>query len=288
MFSCNLCGSSDVKHYASFEDYTLMKCADCGLLFADQNSIKQKEGMYSKDYFAGVHANFFADCKEDYESHLGTSEKLQNFQHVLAQIRTMKPQGKFIDIGCATGVFLDMAQKEGYSVVGVDVSEFACQYAHELFGITTLNGKLEDLHLEDKSFDIITMWDVIEHVPDPHEFLREVHRILKDDGIIFILTINDSSLMGWIAEAAYLGSFKQVSQFTRMIHPIHHNYHFKEKHLQAYLDKNGFTISWKEKSEMPIANIEGGTVVKAMARTLYFFSDLSNLQHEIRVIARKQ
>lgn len=284
---CNLCGNANVKNYASFENYTLMKCPSCGLLFTDQDSI-QLDNMYAEDYFDGVHGNFFADCKKDYLTKIEKSQKLQNFLHVLKKIKETKAQGKFMDIGCATGVFLDMAQKEGYDVVGVDVSEFACQYAHEHFGISTLHGKLEDLHLENKSFDIITMWDVIEHVPDPHAFLKEVHRVLKDDGIIFILTVNDSSLMGWLAEAAYLGSFKTVPTFTRMIHPIHHNYHLKEKHLKQYLENNGFSMAWKEKSEMPVENIEGGSLVKGMAHTLYFFSDLTHTQHEIRVIARKK
>lgn len=285
--NCNLCQSLEVEKYVAFEDYTLMKCSSCGLLFTDQASIKVTD-MYSKDYFDGVHGNFFADCKKGYESRIKKSEKLQNFQRVLHKIKEMKPSGKFMDIGCATGVFLDMAQKEGYDVVGVDVSEFACTYASENFGIKTLHGKLEDLHIEDKSFDIITMWDVIEHVPDPHTFLKEVHRVLKDDGIIFVLTVNDSSLMGWLAEGIYLGSLKTIPAFTRMIHPIHHNYHFKEKHLQQYLAQNGFSFVWKEKSEMPADTIEGGALVKSAARTLYFVSELTNTQHEIRVIARKK
>ena len=93
--------------------------------------------------------------------------------------------------------------------------------------------------------------------------------------------------MGWLAEGMYLGSFKTVSVFTHMIHPIHHNFHFKEKHLQRYLNTNGFSLDWKEKSEMPVENIEGGSFVKSMAHILYFFSDLTGLQHEIQVIARK-
>ena len=287
MDACNLCGSSDIENYADFGKYRLQKCSSCGLLFTDQHSIDMSS-LYSKDYFDGVHGNFFADCKKDYVTRIGKSKKLQNFQHVLKKIKETKATGKFMDIGCATGVFLDMAQKEGYDVTGVDVSDFACAYARENFGVKTLNGKLEDLHLQDKSFDIITMWDVIEHVPDPHLFLQEVHRVLKDDGIIFVLTVNDSSLMGWLAEAAYLGTFKLVPTFTRMIHPIHHNYHFKEKHLQQYLDTNGFSMAWKEKSEMPVENIEGNALVKRMAHTLYFFSNASNLQHELRVIARKK
>ena len=284
---CNLCQSIEVRGYAVFPEYTLQKCQSCGLLFTDQDSIVMS-GMYSKDYFDGVHGNFFADCKKGYELKIEKSKKLQNFLFVLKKIKEVKPVGKFLDIGCATGVFLDMARKEGYSVFGVDVSEFACEYAQGNFGVDVLQGKLEDLKLEEKSFDVITMWDVLEHVPDPHRFLQEVYRILKEDGILFILTVNDSSLMGWIAEGIYFGSFKTISTFTRMIHPIHHNYHFKEKHLVQYLEKNGFSVAWKEKSEMPVDAIEGGKFVRGMAWTLYFFSELTNTQHEIRVLVRKR
>ncbi len=284
---CNLCESIDVKDYVNFGNYKLLKCHKCGLLFTDQENI-DIGSFYSKDYYEEVHSNFFADCKKGYENRIPKSKKLQNFQYVLKKIKEIKPQGRIMDIGCATGVFLDMAQKEGYDTLGVDVSSFACKYAIEIFGIKTMNGKLEDLNLENKQFDVITLWDVIEHVPDPHVFLKEVRRVLKDDGILFLLTINDASLMGWLAEGIYLGSLKTISTFTRLIHPIHHNYHFKERHLQSYLDLNGFSVSWKEKSEMPVETIEGGGLVKAMARSLYFVSELTHTQHEIRVIARKK
>jgi 2-polyprenyl-3-methyl-5-hydroxy-6-metoxy-1,4-benzoquinol methylase len=285
--NCNLCGSGKVKDYAIFGDYKLVKCSSCRLLFTDQDSIRQKEKMYSEDYFSGVHSNFFADCKVGYEKCFDKSKKLQNFKRVLLKIKGMKESGKLLDIGCATGVFLDMAQGEGYNVTGVDVSEYACKYAKENFGIDALCGKLEDLRINDKSFDIITMWDLIEHVLDPHAFLKEVKRILKDDGLIFILTINDSSLMGWLAEGIYYSSFKTIKAGTKIIHPVHHNYHFKEKHLLDYLKKNGFEVIWREKSEMPVENIEGGGLLKIAAKSLYFFSENLNLQHEIRIIARK-
>lgn len=246
-----------------------------------------QEDLYSQDYFDGVHAHFFADCRAGYEQYLGSSEKLQNFRHVLEKIREIKPQGKFLDIGCATGVFLDMAKKDGYDVVGVDVSAFACEYAQEHFGIPTFCGKIEDLPLKEKSFDVITMWDVLEHVPDPNAFLKNVWKLLKDDGILFLLTINDASLMGWIANGMYRLSLKQVNYFTKVIHPIHHNFHFAENHLLQYLGNNGFSVVWKEKREMPVSNIEGGPVLKTMARVLYLFSRATNTEHEILVLGRK-
>ena len=180
-----------------------------------------------------------------------------------------------------------MAKKEGYGVTGVDFSEYACAYAKENFGLDVRCGKLEDMHLKEKQFDVITMWDVLEHVPDPNGILSEVRRLLKDDGIIFVLTVNDSGLMGWLAEGIYLGSFKTIPFFTRLIHPVHHNYHFTEKHLRRYLEKAGFSLVWKQRSEMPITNIEGGALMKTAARVLYLFSGALEIQHEIRVLAKK-
>lgn len=284
--SCNLCSSSDVKIYATFPLYTLLKCSDCGLLFTDQSSVRSSF-LYDKDYFNSVHTNFFATSKQGYEKYLKSSKKLKNFVHVLEKIKRRKPTGKFLDIGCATGVFLDLARKRGYDVLGVDVSSFACKYATDTFQVPTKCGKLEELHLPGKQFDIITMWDVLEHVNDPKMFLNEVSRILKDDGVIFILTINDTSLMGWLAEASYVGTFRQFKYFVRLIHPIHHNFHFKEHHLRKYLALTGFQVLSMEKSEMPIENIEGGWILKSAVWILYTFSTLLHLQHEIKVIARK-
>jgi 2-polyprenyl-3-methyl-5-hydroxy-6-metoxy-1,4-benzoquinol methylase len=283
---CNLCEGRAVEIYATFKDYQLLKCKDCGLLVTDQHSVRQKD-LYASDYFQGVHGNFFADCKVGYETRLDKSEKLQNFAHVLRKLKEMKPEGKLLDIGCATGVFLDMAQKQGFSVQGVDVSQYACTYARENFGVPTSCGYLEEIGLEEKQFDVITMWDLVEHVPDPKAFLKEARKLLKNDGVLFILTINDSSLMGWLAEGMYLGSFKTFPTFTRMIHPVHHNYHFKESHLRRYLKESGYQVVWKEKSEMPIETIEGGPLVKGLAHTLYFFSKGLHLEREIRLIVKK-
>lgn len=286
MENCNLC-KGDTFVYANFGDYKLLKCSSCGLLVTDQDSIVQKD-LYSGDYFKGVHANFFADCGQDYESYIFKSKKLQNFLEVLNKIKKIKQSGKLLDIGCATGVFLDMARKEGFDVKGVDVSSYACECASTWFKLDVECGKLEDLDLKENSFDVITMWDLIEHVPDPGKLLERVNKLLKEDGIVFILTVNDSSLMGWIADISYKLSFKRFKMFTKLIHPIHHNYHFQLRHLESYLRKNGFKIVWKQKSEMPLDNIEQGKLVKYIARLLYLFSNTLNLQHEVRLIVKKR
>jgi len=72
-----------------------------------------------------------------------------------------------------------------------------------------------------------------------------------------------------------------------MIHPIHHITHFSEKTLRFMLENCGFKVVNSTKSEMPIANIEGGIMTKALAAIIYFFSNLINKQHEIKVVAVK-
>jgi 2-polyprenyl-3-methyl-5-hydroxy-6-metoxy-1,4-benzoquinol methylase len=129
------------------------------------------------------------------------------------------------------------------------------------------------------------MWDFIEHVPNPQKILKEANRILKPNGVVFILTTNEQSLMCWLADFLYK---IKIRFFAKLVHPIHHNYHFSEKTLTLLLKKTKFNVIHKEKDEMPVENIEGSPLVRFMARILYLFSKMTKTQHEIMVIARKK
>jgi len=285
MIKCNLCGSERIKVFCDCKDFVLLKCKDCNLLFKKQEGYEDK--FYSKDYFEDVHKNFFKYCRKDYERYIKESEKLRMFLKTLVALKKLKNNGKLLDIGCATGVFLDMAKKKGYDVLGVDVSNYACDYASENFKVKTKCGELEKLKFKEKSFDVITMWDVLKHTKDPKSFLMEANKLLKNDGILFVFTINDACLMSWIAKSIYYLSFKKIKVFFKWIYPIHHNYHFSEKNLDKYLELTGFEALSKEKSEMPVENIEKGFLFKTLARIVYFFSNLTNTQYEIKIFAKK-
>ena len=279
---CDNCKSKNVQNLYTLSYMSIDECKDCGLRFTDKSSITVKD-LYNEDYFKNTNKDFFKDCWADYESR--KSKKLTRFKKTLIELEKYTDKGNFLDLGCATGVFLDMAQKRGWNSYGIEISKFASDYARKEFKLNVKTGDLLNVNFKNNFFDVVTMWDFIEHVEHPLKILKKVNKITKKDGIIFILTINDNSLMGGLADFFYKLKIKKFAEF---VHPIHHNYHFTKKVLIDILNKSGFEVISTKKSEMPIENIRQGFLVKSMASILYIFSNLLNYQHEITVIARKK
>ncbi len=136
---------------------------------------------------------------------------------------------RLLDVGCHIGVFLEIAQERGWEAWGVEPSRWAAREALSR-GLQVIEGTLDDVHLADEFFDVITMWDVIEHLADPLTELRRSQRLLKKGGAICIHTINIESplarLMGsrwpWLMEM--------------------HLYYFSPRTLEEMLRKAGFTV----------------------------------------------
>jgi len=138
--------------------------------------------------------------------------------------------GKLLDIGAATGFFMNLAKKRGFQVKGVELSDFAAKIARDK-DLDVVTGDLLSGNFLGESFDVITMFDVLEHVPDPKKLISEASRILKKGGLLLINTPDAQSL--W---ARILGSKWQL------IMPPEHIYYFSPKNLGKHLSNNGFSV----------------------------------------------
>lgn len=132
-------------------------------------------------------ANLYADLDiEVYQSEL--RGRLATASRNLSIIRRYCPPSRLLDIGCASGMFLRQASDEGWNVVGIEPSRQLSQLAKE-----NLDGRgeiipatLQAAGLADADFDVVTMWDVLEHVPQPAEFLQTAVNLLRPGGHLFV------------------------------------------------------------------------------------------------------
>jgi 2-polyprenyl-3-methyl-5-hydroxy-6-metoxy-1,4-benzoquinol methylase len=106
---------------------------------------------------------------------------------------TGKRHGKILDVGCATGVFLKEMQNHGWEAYGVEPSVYAAGVAVDQLGLDVFKGYLNETKFKEHFFDVITLWDVFEHLPDPVETLQIIKRILKQDGKLVITMPNTDS-----------------------------------------------------------------------------------------------
>jgi 2-polyprenyl-3-methyl-5-hydroxy-6-metoxy-1,4-benzoquinol methylase len=141
-------------------------------------------------------------------------------------------RGRLLDVGCALGFFIDTAHKRGWAVDGVDISEHAVQYARDTLGLPARVGMLEDAGYPQAEFDVLTLWDVIEHVPDPVANLRYCASLLKERGLIVLSTPDVGSLVAKVAGARWMG-YKLADE---------HLYYFSRRTLALALEKAGFEL----------------------------------------------
>ncbi len=143
--------------------------------------------------------------------------------------------GALLDVGCSTGLFLDQARRAGFGVSGIEFSAASAAFARGHFGLPVLDGDIHALDDGDGMSDIVTMFDVIEHVRDPARDIAAAHRLLRPGGLFILSTPNIDGLFPRASEplARPLGYWPHVE-------PPWHLYQFSVRTLAAMLEARGF------------------------------------------------
>lgn len=152
-----------------------VKCKNCHLMYV--NPIER--GSKINENYSKMGSNGAAIIR---------GSRLRAAKAQLGLIKKYKSGASLLDIGCGEGFFLFNASKAGYATKGVELSQDAAAYARREFGLDVEAKPFEEMQLPENYFDVITMWQVLEHLPYPLTALKEIHRILKPDGLLVVAT----------------------------------------------------------------------------------------------------
>lgn len=183
---CDLCQGNSAAPVLELPPHRLVRCQRCGLIYViPRPPLDDIIKIYDEAYFTGQGP---AGYKPD-ENYLGDDSRLDLFiERMLSIEHYRKPPGSMVDVGCASGFSLRAARERGWDCLGVDVSDFAVNFAREQYNLNVIRGTLRDATLPDESMDAVTMWDLIEHVPSPLQKCLEASRILKPGGALGLAT----------------------------------------------------------------------------------------------------
>lgn len=284
---CDLCQSSSIKKYLSGAAGDILKCAECDLVFLSEVTRSEElEQMYSEDYFLEREDYFFKDGVLDASG----VEKvhIKDFREGLDWIESYKkPPGKLLDLGCAMGSFLSIAQKRGWECYGVEISDYAAGIARDKLDIQIFNGMIRDAGYPNDFFDVITLWDIIEHLPDPLETLTEVHRVLKASGILIVNTPNEDSLIRKVSRFLYRGSAGMIKSPINRLYHCYHIHYFNTLTLSRLLNKIGLQVINSRRKVIPISRGRGSPSAKAIVKLLSLAEKFFHKEYELFFIAQK-
>lgn len=175
----------------SKEDFHICECLNCGLLYTMPRPSKDKIGEYykSEEYYS------HQENKKGFIPRLYENVKKVNLKHKYKLATNGLTTGKLLDIGCGVGDFLHTAEAHGWQCTGVEPSEEAKAIARQRTQAKLMSSEDQE-QLPDESFDVITMWHVLEHVDDLRWQIAQLQRLIKQNGRIVIALPNYKSYDG--------------------------------------------------------------------------------------------
>ncbi len=223
---CPLCGSGDIGKKYSIDRYTppfdIDACGVCGFQFMNPRFTDSAlMDLYGEGYYSGESEYSYYDERsmEKYSRHV--------WDRRIRVVRKYVSVGNMLDVGCSFGGFLN-AGNEWFVPYGIDLSPYAGEYAKNRFDGRVHVGTLEDHPFDENFFSVITMIEVMEHVPSPRETVEECLRLLAPGGLLVIQTANMAGLQARL----------QGDRFPYYM-PGHLSY-YTRKNLANLLSSTGF------------------------------------------------
>lgn len=223
---CDVCEHEDFSTlYDMNGKYSIIRCRRCGLWRSYPILKKHEIGQLYEKYHEK-----WGTVGKDAEMH--RAMRRDTFRRIFKILSRYKaPYGRLLDIGCGTGICMEVGKEFGWDVYGVDISEEAVASARAMLGSRVEALDFENAELIPASnFDVVIMTDVLEHLNDVTRTINSIHTILKPGGVALIVTVDTGSLFAKLMRNKWLFIHRQ------------HLVYFSKKNLKLLLGRTGFEI----------------------------------------------
>jgi 2-polyprenyl-3-methyl-5-hydroxy-6-metoxy-1,4-benzoquinol methylase len=231
LIACDNCGSDQFTTLSEWNDLSqVVQCGGCGLQFVNPMPNKEfLDQLYLKDgEESPYYRNYILERTNRRSSY---SKQYHRRLQLIEKYSTGK--GKLLDIGCGGGFFLKTAEERGWEPHGIDIVPGFVEFARDELQLKNVNRQsLDELTYEKHFFDVIVLWDLIEHLPHPSHFLKTINHILRPDGLLVIWTPNARN-SAWLKENWF--GYK----------PLQHLYFFSPDTIKQTLQSTGFRVVYK-------------------------------------------
>lgn len=279
---CSICGSISSQLFAKawsayLNDYlSIVRCTECSFVYVNP---REQEDIwverYSSEY---IPSEYFQ--KEDENSNILTHT-------ILDEISIYKRTGKLLDIGCYAGALLMKARDKGWDTAGLEANKSAASYARNIKHLNIINKPVGEGVLPDGEFDIITMIQVLEHMPRPADTIKIVSRALKKNGFLVIEVPNLLNL------SFRLHKWLKIQDRAKTLDPGGHLSYFTLKTLSTCLLRSGFEpiqvhSGFNKRLISALLSKRGMKfIAPPVAGLLHIVSEYLRIGFAIRIIARK-
>lgn len=268
---------------------TIFRCIECGLQYSQETkSSLSPEEMYSQQYHDVMSG------EEGWQDQSGAREQAALRKDLIADYCG---NGRLLDVGCSTGLFIKVCQEKGFACYGIDPSPYACQKARESSGLQEISVEVASIAtsnlIKSEQFDVITMWDVIEHCSTVASDMKSIVKAMKPGGFIFLRTPDSASIFFALSVLLYKISFGKINYPVASMYHFDHYLFFNRVSITKFLESNGLRVVrvtsdpllWKR---FKYAECRRSLWVNMVLSLLYWVGRVIGHGHGMIVVARKE
>lgn len=212
--ACLICGSGNLKELPEYDKANLIKCRNCDFVFCKKKPSNE-------------------DLKTNYDNYPRSNDispiTITRYNELLDKYDKYRKTNNILDVGCGDGHFLKVAKEKGWNVYGTEFTDKAVEVCL-MKGINIKKGVLNILNYENIQFDIVTSFEVIEHINNPVEEINKFSKLLRKGGLLYITTPNFNSVSRYI-----------LKQKWNIIEYPEHLCYYTKKTLTKVVVENGFS-----------------------------------------------
>jgi SAM-dependent methyltransferase len=237
---CPVCDGGEILRGYDLKEFEVLRCASCQTAW--------RSNMYTPEQVAAMYED------EPYEEHpffgydsdaetLRKVPRFRRFEQGLEVVEREVGVGRLLDVGCGAGTFMAIAAARGWDVYGVEMNDALVAEAEKAVGEgRVVCGAFEALDPEDAKYDVITLWDVIEHVLDPVSFIERARRMLRPGGVIVICTPDEESVLANTGKTILSVSGGRWNYPALALHPRYHTFFFSGTSLENLFTARGMNV----------------------------------------------
>jgi 2-polyprenyl-3-methyl-5-hydroxy-6-metoxy-1,4-benzoquinol methylase len=281
---CPFCQEDGFTPVYDLSTYRVVRCSRCGLLY--NRDFPESEALgetFSEHYYTEVQREAFA--------HIANQARGDASRPIYELGLGLVPpagSGRLLDIGCAFGAFMELARSRGWSVSGVEISPFSSRYAREERGLDVFTGDVSSAPLPSGQFDVVTLWDVIEHVRDVRQTLDRARELLKPGGHVIVTTDNFDGLIARLGSTIHTLSLGLAQYPIRRFFIPYNSCYLTPRDLRLVFEATGFEATVIRGIDYPLEKINLTGVEALLLRWLYAAGRWFGMTSQVLVVARRR
>ena len=282
---CPLCRETARKRLFEIRDSAVYQCLNCGLRFIDpclapQSMQAAYESEESLKDFHGFHKGYY-----DYGDLETETKTVTDFRRALEQLERRVPgprsEQSIFDVGFGNGLFLALAKKRGWKVGGIDTSAGNVELVRQKFSLQLAQSDLEHYDPRGAAYDVVSFWDVLEHLSQPHSAIQKARDLLKPGGFILIGVPNDNSFLRMASSFLYHVSFGKIKKGIEKAYFLEHVAYYELATITKLLSRNHFKLCDYFFTSTDLAKYTLPPLDRFLARFILLLGKLSGRQNRL-------